>query len=314
MADETLSACLAEIKANDGKFYVYILFRPDGRPLYVGCGKVHRHRQRIEFHEKDAREGGVGHKCNAIRAIWWRGGTVSYSIDSWHPTEADMFAREIALIALFGRADKRTGPLTNQTDGGEGLINRADEVRQRARESTLKQVDDEFRRESSKRLKQNWASPEGRRKREAANARPEVKERQRRAAKLVSADPVVQAKRSETMAERWKDAEYQERQAAAHQAAMGLAEYRRNAALRASSRWADPEYQARLSAVHQRNWQDEEFRERMNNATAARNSEEANRKKGAAAKERWSDPEYAARVKKAQCEAWVRRKARDHQK
>ena len=37
-------------------------------------------------------------------------------------TEQEAFDEEIRLIAIYGRADKNLGPLTNMTDGGEGAV------------------------------------------------------------------------------------------------------------------------------------------------------------------------------------------------
>ncbi|PBN41644.1 hypothetical protein SxD43FB_20515 [Sphingobium sp. D43FB] len=46
------------------------------------------------------------------------------------------------LIAEIGRHDLRVGPLTNQTDGGEGASNPSEESRQRRRDSLWGEADD----------------------------------------------------------------------------------------------------------------------------------------------------------------------------
>jgi len=106
---------LAEIHAAKKPFYVYILSKPDGTPFYVGAGKG----KRILAHEKQARGNGKSHKLSTIRKIWRDGGEVVRAFDSWHDTEITAFDREIELIDFVGRRDIKTGPLTNETGGGE---------------------------------------------------------------------------------------------------------------------------------------------------------------------------------------------------
>lgn len=61
--------------------------------------------------------------------------SIHYSLDSSFEDEAEALARERQLIQIIGRHDLGTGPLTNQTDGGEGASNPSEESRQRRRES-----------------------------------------------------------------------------------------------------------------------------------------------------------------------------------
>lgn len=103
-----------------GVHYVYVLFRPDGRPFYVGKGQGHR----MFDHDAEARSGFPSHKCNVIRKIWSQGGTIRREIVFETSIAADALAREIELIAHYGRP-----PLTNKTAGGEGLLDPSPEVR-----------------------------------------------------------------------------------------------------------------------------------------------------------------------------------------
>lgn len=129
MANESLSACLAEIKANPGKFYVYILSRPDGTPFYVGMGR----RDRIAGHEREARRKVKSRKVNIIRSITSAGGVVMHSIRAWFDDRESALGFERALISEIGRLDCGLGPLANATDGGDGGSGRIDppEVRER---------------------------------------------------------------------------------------------------------------------------------------------------------------------------------------
>lgn len=95
-----------------GKYYTYVLIRPDGTVFYVGKGTANR----INDHERDARKGIQSHKCNTIREIWRNGGKVIKQKVAFFNEEADAFEHEILLVNFFGRKN-----LTNLTDGGEGV-------------------------------------------------------------------------------------------------------------------------------------------------------------------------------------------------
>ncbi|WP_058732902.1 GIY-YIG nuclease family protein [Sphingomonas sanguinis] len=123
--------------------YVYVLCRADGTPFYVGKGVQHR----CFHHEAEARNTDrLTHKLNLLRAMHRRGEAVRYCIESSFETEREAHARERHLIALFGRHDRRRGPLTNQTDGGEGVSNPSEESRERRRQSLWGEAEDEERR------------------------------------------------------------------------------------------------------------------------------------------------------------------------
>lgn len=130
----------AELKNNRGRFYVYILSRPDGSPFYVGYGKSGRKpRERIFAHETEARCATKyprqnRHKLAVIRLAQSRGEEILRSIDSWHNEETAAKQREITLIASIGRSDRGLGPLTNLTRGGEGAADLTDDGKRRRRE------------------------------------------------------------------------------------------------------------------------------------------------------------------------------------
>ena len=114
------------------QYYVYILHRPDGHPLYVGKGVG----QRVLEHEAEARNTTrLTHKLNVIRSLLRKNLAIHYRLDSFFDDEAEALARERLLIQTIGRHDLGTGPLTNQTDGGEGTSNPSEGSRQRRRES-----------------------------------------------------------------------------------------------------------------------------------------------------------------------------------
>jgi hypothetical protein len=113
-------------------FYVYVLCRPDGSPFYVGKGV----KLRVFQHDAEARNSkSLTHKLNVIRSLHRRGHSIGYHIAGFFDDEPSALAHERNLIARIGRHDLKQGPLTNQTDGGEGTSNPSEESRQRRRDS-----------------------------------------------------------------------------------------------------------------------------------------------------------------------------------
>jgi len=100
----------------DSEFYIYVLFRETGVPFYVGKGKGNRW---LHHERKTPRR--PSHKDAIIRKMLAAGHEIPKVILHANLTEDVAFAYEMALIAAIGRVSKGLGPLTNQTDGGEGV-------------------------------------------------------------------------------------------------------------------------------------------------------------------------------------------------
>jgi len=100
------------------RFYVYVLFRADGRPCYVGKGSGKR--------TKDHFRMGKRHYNLRLANIFAKhereGLSVREEIRAKNLTEAEAFDLERSLIAQHGRADLGMGCLANLTDGGEGSL------------------------------------------------------------------------------------------------------------------------------------------------------------------------------------------------
>jgi hypothetical protein len=94
----------------DPIFYVYMLFRPNGLPCYVGKGKGKRWLK----HEWRS------HNPHLAAIIKKAGGSLPKIRIREDLTEAEAHALEIVLIKVIGR-ETAGGPLVNQTDGGEGI-------------------------------------------------------------------------------------------------------------------------------------------------------------------------------------------------
>jgi len=121
----TLGRLLA---ANAGRFYVYLLLRPDKTPFYVGKGFG----SRVFVHESEARDTTrKSHKLNTIRLIKRLGQDIGYSIIEFFDDESACLGAEVKAIRRIGRYDLGEGPLTNLTNGGEGTIGLSAETRAR---------------------------------------------------------------------------------------------------------------------------------------------------------------------------------------
>lgn len=110
---------------SDRRFYVYVLFRLDGSPCYVGKGKGSRWTQ----HENHVGEHPNRRLAKIIEAANGRGLPKVKIRQSL--TNAEACAIERAFIAAIGRGHR--GPLVNMTDGGEGALGRrlSEEARKR---------------------------------------------------------------------------------------------------------------------------------------------------------------------------------------
>lgn len=113
------SAADAFLKTIAGRFYVYVLCRPDGRPFYVGKGV---NRRALEHEAEALRNHPIGEsnpfKCNVIRKLIRDGSQIVYRIDA-HYDSADQqscLEREASLIKTHGRLHEG-GCLTNLAGG-----------------------------------------------------------------------------------------------------------------------------------------------------------------------------------------------------
>jgi hypothetical protein len=91
------------------KFYVYVVFRPDGRPLYIGKGSGDRWRR----HDRKARN---PHYANVFEQA---GRALPVVIVRDQLSEDDAYAVEEALTRAVG-IEKDGGPLVNLGYGGRG--------------------------------------------------------------------------------------------------------------------------------------------------------------------------------------------------
>lgn len=120
-------------------FYVYVLMDPrkpgpfrygnwkfDYEPFYIGKGHGTRAYDHIRQENISANASGQGarssHKKSKIRKILKETGDYPIVlIKRANLSEAEAFETEARLIYTIGRSDMKEGPLTNHSDGGEGV-------------------------------------------------------------------------------------------------------------------------------------------------------------------------------------------------
>jgi len=114
--------------------YVYIIFRSDGRPCYVGKGRGERWR-RHDRHKQNPHLGAIFAKADGKLPVV----KIKECL-----TNEEAVALEILLIDTIGR-EHNGGPLVNLTDGGEGTVGAV--------------MSGEWRANRSKKAKELWQDP-----------------------------------------------------------------------------------------------------------------------------------------------------------
>jgi len=200
-------------------FYVYVYRDPrptkNNQPVYVGKGTGDRdlsHWSRGS-HNKPFQDFIAHLKARGLVAVCER----VFETES----EEEAFAKEIELIALYGRRNLGTGTLFNLTDGGEGASGavRSDEEREVLRVDSL----------------DKWQRPEYRAKVVAAQ-------------KAVQSTPEARALKSENSTAGWEDPEVRRKRSEGIAKARAAAESKAKTSAQAKAQWSDPEYAAQQAA------------------------------------------------------------------
>ena len=132
------------------RYIVYVIWNPiKDNPFYVGWTDLERkgtNTTRMDDHLKEARrykETGLHdpwanlHKIRTINKILSMGSMPIFKIAFETDDLTVIHAKETEFIKLYGRADLGEGPLTNLTDGGEGVTNQSIATRKK-RSKTMK--------------------------------------------------------------------------------------------------------------------------------------------------------------------------------
>jgi hypothetical protein len=203
-------------------FYVYVYRDPrplkKDQPVYVGKGTGDRdishwskgsHNKPFQDFISHLKQRGLVATCERVFET---------------SLETEAFAKEIELIALYGRRNTGTGTLFNLTDGGEGATGAIRSEEEKAHLSV------EFGR--------IWQDPVYRAK---------IVEAQR----VVQGTPEARAIKSENSTEAWANPVTREKRQTGIKRSRSTAESKAKTSVQAKAQWSDPEYAAKQTANNQ---------------------------------------------------------------
>lgn len=149
--------------------YVYIYYRLNGVPLYVGKGFGRRWKKHATAKRANK------HLQNSIRKAQREGLELPVYKIAENLSDAEACALEIQMITIFGRADLGLGPLCNLTSGGDGPFNPSPERRMKIGASSRgRRHGEEFKEAARQRMLKRWANmtAEERKEKNAKNRGP----------------------------------------------------------------------------------------------------------------------------------------------
>ena len=238
-------------------FYVYVYRDPrptkNNQPVYVGKGTGDRdlshwsrgsHNKPFQDFIAHLKVRGLVAQCERVLET---------------PSEAAAFAREIELIALYGRRDRKLGSLFNLTDGGEGASGaiRTDKEKEFLRVDSLdKWQRPEYRAKVIAAQQAAQSTPEARANKSAASAeawiRPETRQKRQEGIKQARSADASKAKTSAQAKAQWSDPAYAAKQTANNQEIANRAEVKAAKAAAAKALWADPVWKAKMLAARKK--------------------------------------------------------------
>jgi hypothetical protein len=238
-------------------FYVYVYRDPrptkNNQPVYVGKGTGDRdlshwsrgsHNKPFQDFIAHLKVRGLVAPCERVLET---------------ESEAEAFAKEIELIALYGRRDLKRGPLFNLTDGGEGASGaiRTDEAKEFLRIDSLdKWQRPEYRAKVVEAQKAAQSTPEARALKSKNStddwAKPEVRNKRQTGIKRTRSSDASRSKTSAISKAQWSDPEYAAKQTANNQEIANRAEVKAAKAAAARALWADPVWKAKMLAARKK--------------------------------------------------------------
>lgn len=245
-------------------FYVYIYFRLDGSPCYVGKG----YRERWISHKRKS--------CNKHLAaiIKNSGGDLPVVKIRQGLTEVQANEIEVALIKAIGRK-ANGGPLVNQTDGGEGARGRkmpAEEIERR--KAILNRPDIK-----AKMVASHKGQPSGRKGKKVSpetlakiivalkDRGPHTEETKLKMSisqtERWACDPFRREKQRQIQLERYSDPEERRRTGAAIAAAFAKPENEGKNRIGSLARWSDPAQKEKLRGEMLERYSDPEERKKQ---------------------------------------------------
>lgn len=298
-------------------FYVYVYKdpRPTKQQQVVYVGKGTGDRMYVHWTKRVAKNKGFGAFLALLRRTHLE--PVIEKVAEFED-EAEAFAEEMRLIALYGRRDINTGTLFNLADGGEGFAGAIRTADWKNNIRTALTTSEQRSRQSLATLT-CWANPEWRNKTvaaiRAALKDPEVIAR-REAGKeaFMHTEEFRQTMRAATT-KLWQDKEYADKVVARQREAQKTGAVRAKKAVNSKAMWAEKgdvlagkikaarsseASKAKTSEQARQQWADPEYaaKQTANNQEIA-NRAEVKAAKAAAAKALWADPEWRAKMLEA---------------
>lgn len=238
-------------------FYVYVYRDPrpakNNQPVYVGKGTGDRdlshwskgsHNKPFQDFLSHIKQRGLVALCQRV-----------FETDS----EAAAFAKEVELIALYGRRDLGMGTLFNLTDGGEGGSGTVRTEAHKAVDSahTLKHWQDStYREKVIAAQKAVQSTPEARALKSEnsaeAWANPEVRAKRQTGIKRARSSDASKAKTSAQAKAQWSDPEYAAKQTANNQEIANRAEVKAAKAAAVKALWADPVWREKMLSARKK--------------------------------------------------------------
>lgn len=238
-------------------FYVYVYRDPrplkKDQPVYVGKGTGDRdishwskgsHNKPFQDFISHLKQRGLVALCERVFET---------------EVETEAFAKEIELIALYGRRNTNTGTLFNLTDGGEGATGavRSDAEKEFLRVDSLdKWQDPEYREKVIAAQKAVQSTPEARALKSENSAEawadPEVREKRQTGIKRARSSDASKAKTSAQAKAQWSDPEYAAKQTANNQEIANRAEVKAAKAAASKALWADPVWREKMLAARKK--------------------------------------------------------------
>lgn len=173
--------------------------------------------------------------------------------------EAEAFAKEVELIALYGRRNLKTGTLFNLTDGGEGGSGAVWTFAQKAatgRISLDKWQRPEYRAKVVAAQTAAQGTPEARAAKSEnstdAWAKPETRQKRQQGIKQARSTEASKAKTSAQAKAQWGNPEYAAKQTANNQEIANRADVKAAKAVAAKALWADPVWKAKMLAARKK--------------------------------------------------------------
>lgn len=298
-------------------FYVYVYRDPrpnkNNVPVYVGKGQDETDRAECHWNKPETCHN--KHLRYLLLLLKREGLTPDIQILQRFETEKEAHAKEIELISLFGRADLKRGPLFNNTDGGEGLVNIGPEALARRTASLIATMNTlEAKARNKKQALKNWADATFREERlreiHTRSINPEYRAKLSESISAARGTEESRKKTSEASTKLWQDAEYRRDTLAAQKEGMETvqAQERRGAATKAGWENPDtrkkrvdgirasktPELRAKVSEKCKALWDEETRAAQSERMKAACATPEAKANRIAAAKAAWAKRKYVA--------------------